>query len=374
METIRRISIKEPKMQGSVYLRLSGEVGESDPYVGFPETKNGGKHMNRFSSFMKTTAVVGILSTAVQLSADFSDCCNWDWCNCPGEWQVYGEALYWKPTYCPVNYAINRPSVQNGENIDTYRTIKSGYDWGGRVGIHYENECFLADISYLYIRPTDAAKRQPASTFAAEAAAVNAEAKIRSRYQNVDLRCGQYLMKKGDCQFYVYGNVRWVDLRLRWKVEGDNASTAFTETGFDTQETRFNGAGLGVGIGGNFDICSGFAVVGKFGFMGMIGETRFHQKYQSSSETISVQTNWPNRTCIVPGLDFRIGLNYTYECGCWDFLGEIGYEFNYYIGAIRYSDNPAPQPQATGVPVAHLAPGCQSIGFGGLYLKLAVGF
>lgn len=296
---------------------------------------------------------MGIVA-ASQLSA-FNDCCDWDWCECPGEWGVYAEALYWRPTHCPVPYARN---VVTDQPTKEY-LVGGDYEWGFRVGVGYTNDCFLADLSYLRLRPTDTAKASPVSTIQGGESATSAETSLKTRYQNVDFRFGQYLMRRPGCDFYVYGNVRWVDIEL------DNRTKALNNDHRHFQNSKFDGAGLGVGLGSHFEICGGFGVAGRFGFMGIIGDSELKEQREIGTSDASLKQ--PKRTMIVPGAEFRLGLTYAYECGCWNIMGEVGYELNYYINPLRFSTTDETN---NDLPLVT----CENVGFGGLYLRLGVGF
>lgn len=309
--------------------------------------------------FMKLMAVVGVLS-ASQLVA--MDCCNWDWCDCPGDFYGFAEALYWKPTHCPVPYAQSVVS-SNGLQVNKDFLIKNDYEWGVRVGIGYINECFFAELNYLWIRPTDCAKTTATELQGGSSNSITqADSRLKTQYQNVDLRVGQYLMRTCGCDFYVYGNARWIDLKFTSKTKGIPAGTGTFSAARHDLRARTDGGGLGVGLGGNFDICSGFGINGRFGFMGIIADTQLleHRVVQTDGDIILGKS--PTRTCILPALEFRLGVNYTYECGCWSFTGEIGYEFDYYLGAMRFSTTNDAEVS------------CQDIGFGGPYFRLQIGF
>ena len=80
-----------------------------------------------------------------------------------------------------------------------------------------------------------------------------------------------------------------------------------------------------------------------------------------ATQTYSYESN----VYVVPALDLRLALDYSWQCGCADLVFELGYELNYLWGAL-------------GTPVSLLQPAirraCQDIGFAGPFLGVTAHF
>ncbi len=310
---------------------------------------------------MKRLIAALILLTASYVSADSCDPC-WSTCGPCGDFDIGAQYLYWKPAIC--DYKIAEKSFDNNNRTEIVG-IKPDYDSGVRAWLGYYRDCSFAQVSYLWLETHD--------TFTIELDGATSmtipgtgflfnrvRPTLKLQYQNADVKVGQYLHRGRACTFGVYGNFRWVDIERRLHVRGFSAnSQARLE-----QKSQFDGGGLGVGMTGDFCIWNGFSGFGEFGAMAVLGERRFPtwQTARSGLPTSIVRTS--EVTCVIPAVDFRVGINYAWDCLCTTVLFELGYELDYYWAALKYADLPAAaETIVTGGPIR-----CRDVGFAGPFL------
>lgn len=309
---------------------------------------------------MKQLVVIGsalmLLLTTQAVSAQQccpapEPCCDpcMDWCNFGGDWEFGAHALLFSPSICEFDYA----TTENASNNDTISTLQCPLDWGFRLFGTYLSKCSFTGLSYQWYQSTSAdSVTAPQLVTLRDPAANRVRAKLRLEYQNVDFRMGKFLHRACGCAFYVFGNARWIDLELRrsTKAEAINGSTIDT-----TQKSTLKGGALGIGTGADFDLWCDIGIFGEANILGVVGERALKDVRAIRSTPPEADTiRYGSDTCVNPELDFRLGLNYTYTCGCWTVVAELGYEVDYFWNAFSVFNNSVFRE-------------CEDVGFSGLF-------
>lgn len=302
-------------------------------------------------------------------------CC--DWC---GDFEIGGEALYWRPLYCQWDFATQS---DGGTGLVNVFSIKNHYDWGFRVFGSWTCDDFYVALSYLYYRSTDAKGLAVAfdstSQFQVnDVSSFKADASNRYDHQNVNLRVG--VVDRDPCkdiELEGWGLLRWVDIENRREVRALQSSQPGGVAAINRfrQKAEFWGVGLGLGGGAHYDLVCGLGFFGESSVMAIIGERRLPSQRTLEVNQPEEVVSWVyrNETCVVPGLDLRVGLDYTWCCDCFSITGLIGYELNYYWNALILGELApgAGFPDSTEVTLPR---SCRDIGFAGLVLGFSIGF
>ncbi len=313
-------------------------------------------------------ALVAICGLSSTLSAGM-DCFDW----CDGDFEVGAHALYWKPMHCALAFA--QTTDAGPPQVTTVRDIKADYDWGFRVFAGYVQDCTFADASYLWLETGDPAELNT-GILNISPVGLNSTNSPRTRaflgfsYMNVDVRVGQFLHHQCGCDFSVFANARWVHLRRKNRNKADTFTGGFPGATSWVQRAEFDGGGLGVGTSGEFCVWNGFNFFGAFNFMGVIGNRKTNLSRLITNDTGGV-TNiaWSSNQCIIPAMDFRLGVNYSWNCMCTTLIFELGYEGNYYWNALEFQRGVAGNP-----PTNNTARDCEHIGFAGPFFGARVLF
>lgn len=286
------------------------------------------------------------------------------------------EGLYWKPIHSPIPFATAadltvdptvKPTEQRAHLFDGVS------DWGVRAHIGYECGCLFTDLSYLYFDSSGhkAAQRNGAGVFGIQGlfglppSVEEIKSRLNEKYQYVDWRLGATVCC-GPCgSIRAYGNVRWAD--INWRSE----THAVGFDAFYKQRARFDGAGLGFGLEAQAPIFCGLGAHGRIGLMGLIGSSRLAEQRVFNPTTTTpffrnVKLIPVSASTIVPVSEFRVGLDYTYCCSCFTFVGFVGYELDYFHDTLGFSSSV--ESGSNGLPDVSV----KSIGFGGLYFGIRV--
>lgn len=339
--------------------------------------------MKRFIR-MAGLALVGasfLLSAPAQADDQCCDDCNW-WC---GDFQFGIDALLWKPQHCTFQFAVETSATtipSDALETRTVHAIKGDFDWGVRIHAAYARRCSFVGLSYLYIDDNRSSEVRPmvsGNTLAPVnltefiSDATNVRGRLKQEYQNVDARFGQFITRQCGCEVYTWVNFRYVDLERNENTFATLVDTVPQCAEYE-QKSKFDGAGLGVGIGGNFHICNGFYFWGELNPVAIIGDRRTPTAFQrhdlgtGTPQVVTREFDFPRATCIVPGLDFRFAINYAVCCDCVTAVLELGYETNYYWGALEYNVGTT---DANDVPETRT---CQDFGFAGPYFGVTLQF
>ncbi len=292
----------------------------------------------------------------------WNDCFDW----CDGEFMVGAHALYWRPYQCQIIFATRSVGPTNNVTNRTNHQLTADYDWGVRGFAGYNQDCTFVGISYLWLETDDTSTIRSAANDLLPIAIVGAQAAsgarghLRFQYQNVDVRVGQQLHKGCGCSFGVFVNGRWVQLDRKFDVKyfaDETAASSYRE------KDELNGGAIGIGVMGEFCIWNGVNAFGEINPMAVIAE-RKNQTETTVVQSTGLRINdiFPTLTSVMPALDLRFGLNYTWDCMCTTLVFELGYELNYYWTSLN-------QPATLGATAA-AAPGfraCDDQGFGGIF-------
>ena len=301
-------------------------------------------------------------------------CCEpcWDIC---GDWKVGAEALYFTPITCPYAYGTNFVVVSSpgfSSQDGQADVVPCTPEWGFRVFGNYLCDCFFACVSYQRYNGTAANSfvgTSPSILGGAFAGPAKITGRVQIEYQNVDVRLGQYFLRGCRSSLYLYGNGRWIDLSHRRSAR---QAILASGTALDTQEkSQLEGGALGIGCGGEVDVWCNFGAYIDANLLGVIGrrslkDVRFRTITLAS--TVNSQQGYPSDTCVTPEVDFRIGLNYTYQCGCWTLVGEVGYEVDHFWHASMFPDLVTTiDTDADENSPRDFVPVCEDLGFSGLF-------
>lgn len=148
---------------------------------------------------------------------------------------------------------------------------------------------------------------------------------IEPKWDAVNLEVGQHV------DFGEQQNIRFHAGAQYAHIERD-FSTMVALTGLTTfaGETKFNGFGPRMGVDMSYDLGNGFGVYGKGATAILVGDAKFNDTFTASALGFS-----NTRTHIVPELEARLGVNYTYAMPAGDFSLDAAYTWVNYFDALH---------------------------------------
>jgi Legionella pneumophila major outer membrane protein precursor len=290
-----------------------------------------------------------------------------DWCDMCGDFEFGLHALVFSPIACEYDYATTAEAVVAD---NTYRTATTHceLDWGFRVFGRMVKDCNFIGVSYQWFesRAKDSSVGLGTVRNLSGIVANKAEAALRLEYQNLDVRLGKYIHRVCGCDFYLFGNARWVDLRYNRHTRGVTIEGLVFN---GNEKSTLEGGAIGVGGGAEYDMWCDVGLFGDLNLLGVVAQRSTNNVFAPTNNTgannTSTKVAYASDTCINPEIDFRIGINYTYTCGCWSFVGELGYELDYFWNAFAF-----PRGDIGGTLASRLTNRfreCEDVGFSGLF-------
>ncbi len=293
--------------------------------------------------------------------------------------EFYGEieALYWKPTHAPIIVGRELTNLGSGFRPRENLLVTSAADWGVRTRIGYKRCRCFADLAYLYYDSGNRAHfnatapatiRMVSGSNSDDISSLSAE--LNWRYQNVDVRLGYDLIQHVGRTLYLYGNARWVNINFFNQDVGVRSDPPVGTLDTYTQQTDFDGVGLGAGIGGWFPLFNKVRIGGSLGLMSLIGclDPKI-TLFEADTGNALVSVSEKHKTYVIPAFEVRLGMDYQfYLCGI-RVSTEIGYELDYYCDVIRHNVG-IDRDGSDDVP--HID--YYSAGFGGPYIRLGVNY
>jgi len=310
---------------------------------------------------IRAIAAAGLCLLPVTAHAAFG---LWDGCDdvC---WSVGVDALYWKSCQCPFDYGELRSNVLSPTPVTESQMlrVKPGYEWGFRVWIGAERDCTFATLDWTYYSDTDLSIANAGDNNLVVvpnlANATRAVARMKTRYNKINLRLGYYFHRGCDIDFYTFAGLRYLDLDSLRNV----VVQAVSDEDSLKQIYQWDGFGVEVGLGTDYHIGCGFHLAGYIAGIGALGhqKTRADMEGQGAGGTPS-RWRYPTYVQCLPGVEFRLGFNYTYVCGCWQLKGEIGYQLDYYFDMFSIKDGDSDFSR------------CIDVGFAGPFIGLSLQF
>ena len=299
-----------------------------------------------------------------------------------GMWSFGATAVLMQPTNKAFNYAdtVNvigasgsgtTPSVINGS--DTHNSVDEGYDWWFGADVTYAFPGNGRDVTLAYegLHGTDT-DSTAAPGFGAAGGTIkgmvsdftglpytNAEGKTDTQYDAGDLVFGQKLDVGSRVRLHPFVGVRYAHLDVtdtgsyygEVPVFGNGGSTGGgngPSAESSTLENQFDGVGPRLGSDLQVNLGQGFSVRGRLGLSALIGSQRITNTAVitvpatnnggntfNAGGVINAENNTDSQTRVIPEIDGRLGLNYTYAFNSGMALGiEAGWQATNYFNVV----------------------------------------
>ncbi|MBS0622056.1 MAG: hypothetical protein JSR80_03760 [Verrucomicrobia bacterium] len=128
------------------------------------------------------------------------------------------------------------------------------------------------------------------------------------------------------------------------------------------QKVKFEGGGVGIGFENQWNLWCWFGMRAELAALALIGQqkTFFNVTTQASG---NAYVNFDSHTAVIPEIDAKIGINYTWYANKLAVIIEVGYEIDYFWKALLLSDN-----------TNKAVHSCENIGFAGPYGRAIIRF
>jgi hypothetical protein len=274
-----------------------------------------------------------------------------------GMWSFGATAVLMQPTNKAFTYADSTSANIDGNQVNfgsSHQTIDQGYHWWFGADITYAFPGNGRDMTLAYeglhgndTDSTSANDSLVTSTFSG-LPYVNAEGKTETSYDAGDLTFGQKLDVGSRIRLHPFMGLRYARINTIDTGNYNSGDDLVSFPGFEDVsyagesklENTFTGIGPRFGSDAQINLGQGFSVRGRLGLSALIGSNKVvnNGNFTIFNDAGDVDTTFAasnkndSQTRVVPELDGRLGLNYTYDFDSSMALGvEAGWQATNYF-------------------------------------------
>lgn len=285
-----------------------------------------------------------------------------------GTWIFGATAVLMQPTNKAFNYAdsIDATITDDGSILtgnDTHHSVDEGYSWwfGADVSYAFPGNGRDVTLAYegLHATASDNTAVPPAGAngfteLVSDFTGIyyqTARGETNTRYDAGDLLFGQKIDVGTRIGLHPFLGVRYAHIDTTDSGSYYNAASTLFSSDDTTRtaaenaslENQFNGVGPRLGSDAEINLGSGFSVRARLGLSVLIGSHSIDNDavvvlgadIDNPEMTIYGTNNSDSQTRVIPEIDGRLGLNYTYSININTTLGlEVGWQATNYFNVI----------------------------------------
>ncbi|MCP0914773.1 MULTISPECIES: Lpg1974 family pore-forming outer membrane protein [Legionella] len=253
-------------------------------------------------------------------------------------WAVGIQALYLKPSYSNDLAWLGDVTSATGT---TATLVENDPDWSW--GFKLEAAYLFGTGNDLNLNWYHLGGKSTTTTFTTDSALVfgsvdTNSVTIKPRWDAVNLEFGQHVDFGEFKNIRFHGGVQYA--RINTPVTSVTTSTAggvVTAVGNEGYTARYTGFGPRVGADMSYDLGNGLAMYGNAATAVLAGTSKFSSA--SASTVVGLPTTTfsasGSRTAIVPEVEAKLGLMYTYAMAQGDLSLDVGYMWVNYFNALQ---------------------------------------
>ncbi|KTD38503.1 outer membrane protein [Legionella nautarum] len=226
------------------------------------------------------------------------------------KWDIGAEALYWQPAYASgLGYEFN---PEHGFN-----SIRPRWGWGyrlqGSYHFHTGNDITMTYIHYDKDSDRGGYGGEIPFAFAFEPFRLH----LQNKFDQVNLVLGQHVDISAWKKMRFYGGLQFAKIRLDQTRQFLAIPPALARRSVTTlQQIRnsdFEGVGPVLGIDYSYNLINGLSVTGNVATSLLYGVDRYVTGYISGPAGVVSAVDKASLRIIVPSIEAKVGLKYTYE-------------------------------------------------------------
>ena len=278
-----------------------------------------------------------------------------------GMWSFGAQAVLMQPTNKDFNYAdelvgsFNNPTQGSNDIQIKERTVDQNYHWWFGADISYAFPGNGRDVTLAYegLHGTDSEATSSdamRSTFSG-LDYTGAKGESDTNYDAGDLVFGQKLDVGQRIRLHPFVGLRYAYINTHdtgyytGGEQGDNRGNTLASSESDKLDNTFNGIGPRFGTDAQINLGQGFSIRGRLGLSALIGSRSIDNTvslttYNADGSVLATGAPYvtladDSETRVIPEIDGRLGLNYTYDFDSNTALGfELGWQATNYFNVV----------------------------------------
>lgn len=275
--------------------------------------------------------------------------------NLKSGFEFTAEGFYLTPVNSDLDYAAVINSTLSSTNTASMQKIKPGYGLGFRIGAGYiyPNSGNDVRLSWMHLNTSDSqsitagdgqAITPPfntANNFLGFVTFNQGQGSAKFNYDAIDLDAGQFVNFGTYLQMRMFAGLRYANIKRN--LFSGIYDTVYKQTFDINNYSRFSGLGPRAGIDAAYQVSNHFGIVSHIGVALLLGKIKtaayIYAEGGSSLPGASlgnaVDLIADNVYRILPGIDAKLGVNYSYQLANNSvFTVEAGYQVTQYWNAI----------------------------------------
>lgn len=248
-------------------------------------------------------------------------------------WDFGAQALYLRAVR-DANHGYQGYAANSVTGERTWNDRNPNWGWGFKIdGSYHFNTGNDLDINWYHMsKSTDLGLYD--SSFTAAGAGSRTDLDLKPQWDAVNIEFGQHVDFSEAQKIRFHGGAQFARIKSNSSASIFNAAgTLFVN---ETESETYNGFGPRVGLDMSYNWGNGFAMYANGATALLIGTQKFsdsHGAYTALQTPVPAVIQNGSKTSMVPELEAKLGLMYTYALASGDLSLDIGYMWVNYFNA-----------------------------------------
>lgn len=251
-------------------------------------------------------------------------------------WDVGAYALYLKPTY---NSGLNHLTYSTSGVSQVFHENNLDYEWGFKLeaSYHFATGNDL-NLNWYHFDNSQTVTRSGTLTISPDTTVTGTErTSFGPQWDAVNLEFGQHVDFGEFKNIRFHGGVQYA--RIETDIKRHSVDTVDNVSYSDKSNAKFNGFGPRVGADMSYDLGNGLAMYGNAAVAVLAGEHKYSEAAGNSSVGgLTLSKHVQSDTVLVPELEAKLGLKYTYAMAQGELTLDGGWMWVDYLNAQKAGD------------------------------------
>lgn len=285
------------------------------------------------SSFFKTSTVSLILSTNLVFAGSMGPVCSPTSVTVPCKyvgWELGADALYLQPSYGDALGYLGTTNNRNTGAITGVVKNNPEWTWGFKLeAAYYFNTGNDLNLNWYHMGKRTFETNANNTVGFVQRSMTTDIAAITPQWDAVNIELGQHV------DFGLLKNIRFHGGAQYARIKTDKLNTDTIYAPGDSNDERMYSSSFGPRVGTDllYGWDNGLSIYANAATAILVGTSKFNSIIQNTTFPGSGLTYHANKRSIIPELEAKLGINYTYTTGPGSLLLNLGYMWVNYFHA-----------------------------------------